>query len=311
MTRSGGTGRRSRVEPEGIGVILSFVDAGGHAAVGDDVGRLRRAQRLTVDRAETLGRSGGNFYVLGLHAVGCSRSLRFSFRDLEGVDGNGLGLRGRDQGKETCAKSPGRVRNRRLGIVTGGGDFVSTGRIVRLLVLGDRGSKSRFGGGVSGGGLGTRSLFCGGSGSGGSFGGELLFVEVANNAGDVGFGFVVRRDAVVLLDALWSGVVGGEGFDEIEIVALKQFAKVAGSTLDVGLRVEGILHAERRGGLRHELHESLSAFRRDGADIEAAFGADDAGDEIGIEIVGAAGVAHGLIEIEDVRGGGCKLGLRS
>jgi len=141
------------------------------------------------------------------------------------------------------------------------------------------------------------SLFCGGGGSG-RFGGEFLFVEVADDAGYVGFGFVVGRDSVVLLDALGAGVVGGEGFDEIEVVALEEFAKIAGAGLDVGLGVEGIGDAELGGGLRHELHESLGAFGGDGADIESAFGADDAGDEIGIELVGSAGIFYSLVQIE-------------
>ena len=73
----------------------------------------------------------------------------------------------------------------------------------------------------SGGGLGPS--FC--DGGGGGFvgagvrcsgrlgcgvGSELLFIEVADDAGDVGFGFEVGRDASVLLDALRSGVIGGE-----------------------------------------------------------------------------------------------------
>lgn len=57
-----------------------------------------------------------------------------------------------------------------------------------------------------------------------------------------------------MFDALRSGVVGGEGFDEIEVVALEQGTEIAGSGFNVGLRVEGVEHAELRGGLRHELH---------------------------------------------------------
>ena len=39
-------------------------------------------------------------------------------------------------------------------------------------------------------------------------------------------------------------------------------------------------------------------------DIEIAFGADDAGDEIGIELISAARVFHGLIQVERMRGDG-------
>jgi len=130
-------------------------------------------------------------------------------------------------------------------------------------------------------------------------------VEVADDAGDVGFGFEVGRDAAVLVDAPRSGIVGGEGFDEVEVIALEEFAEIAGAGLDVGLGIEGVVHAELRGGLGHELHEALRAFGGDGADIESAFGADDAGDEIGIEFVGAAGGFYGFGEIEGTGRDGC------
>jgi hypothetical protein len=108
-----------------------------------------------------------------------------------------------------------------------------------------------------------------------------------------------------LLDALRAGVVGGQGFDQVEVVALEQFAEVAGSGFDVGLRVKGIVHAQLGGGLGHELHQSLRAFGREGADVEAAFGADDAGDQVGIELVGAAGGFYGCGQVEGMsRGGG-------
>ena len=126
-------------------------------------------------------------------------------------------------------------------------------------------------------------------------------VEVADDAGYVGFGLVIRRDAVVLFDALRPGVVGGEGLDEIEVVALEEFAEIAGTGLDVGLRVESVVDAKLRGGLGHELHEPLGAFGRDGADVESALGADDAGDEIGVELVGSAGGLYGFTQIEGLR----------
>ena len=69
-----------------------------------------------------------------------------------------------------------------------------------------------------------------------------------------------------------------------------------------------------RGGLRHQLHEALGAFGRDGADVESTLGADDAGNEIGIEVVSAAGGLYGFFEIEGtVHGGsgGSGFGARS
>ena len=63
-----------------------------------------------------------------------------------------------------------------------------------------------------------------------------------------------------MFDALRSSVIGGECFDEVEIVALQQLPKVARTPLDIRLWVKCILHPQLRCGLGHELHQSLCAF---------------------------------------------------
>lgn len=120
-----------------------------------------------------------------------------------------------------------------------------------LLIVGERWGWNGLDWGFGRGELGRVFLSEGG---GGGFVGEFLFVEVADDSGDVGFSFVVGRDAVVPVDALRPGVVGGEGFDEIKVVALEEFAQVTGASFDVGLRVEGVADAELGSGLGHELH---------------------------------------------------------
>ena len=54
-----------------------------------------------------------------------------------------------------------------------------------------------------------------------------------------------------MLDALGSGVVGGEGFDQVEVVALEEFAEITRAGFDVGLGIEGVVHAELGRGLGH------------------------------------------------------------
>ena len=52
------------------------------------------------------------------------------------------------------------------------------------------------------------------------------------------------------------------------------------AAVDVRGRIEGIVHAERRGGFRHELHESLRPAARDGARVELGLSLDDGGNEL-------------------------------
>src|SRR5216684_2801287 len=95
--------------------------------------------------------------------------------------------------------------------------------------------------------------------------GDLLSVVFVNNAGHVGAGFAKWRHSSILLDALRTGVVSGQRFDEIEVVALQKFAQIPASTRDIGLRIKGIVDAQLVGGAGHQLHESAGAFGGNGA----------------------------------------------
>src|ERR1700732_3250071 len=126
--------------------------------------------------------------------------------------------------------------------------------------------------------------------------GDLLGVVLVHDAGYVGARLSKWRYSSILLDALRTSVVSGQRLDEIEIVALQKFAQITASTRDVGLRIEGIIHAQLVSGAGHELHESAGAFGGNGARVESALGVNDAVHEVGIEMIGGAGGVHDLIQ---------------
>src|SRR5713101_5207229 len=107
--------------------------------------------------------------------------------------------------------------------------------------------------------IGGDSGGCGFRGAGRGFGGELflfrffpprdlflsdlLSVVFVNDAGHVSAGLAKWRHSPILFDALRTGVVSGQRLDEVEVVALQKFAQITASTRDIGLRIEGIVHA--------------------------------------------------------------------
>jgi hypothetical protein len=101
-----------------------------------------------------------------------------------------------------------------------------------------------------------------------------------------------------LLDALRAGVVGSQRLDQIEVVALQQFAQIACAALDIRLGIKGVLNPELRGGFRHELHQALRAFGRNGANVEATLGAYHTVHQVGVEAVGSTGSADDLVQID-------------
>src|ERR1700694_4531542 len=117
------------------------------------------------------------------------------------------------------------------------------GRSTRERSMQER-SMRRFGGDGRGGGFGRclflfrffppRNLFLG----------DLLGVVLVHDAGYVGARLSKGRHSPILLDALRTSVVSGQRLDEIEIVALQKFAQITASTRDIGLRIEGIVHAQ-------------------------------------------------------------------
>src|SRR4051794_34278450 len=67
------------------------------------------------------------------------------------------------------------------------------------------------------------------------------------------------------------------------------------AAVNIALRVERLPHAPAPRGVRHELHESESSLRRNGAGIEARLGVDDGLDEARIETMLGSGVFDGVV----------------
>jgi len=62
---------------------------------------------------------------------------------------------------------------------------------------------------------------------------QFAAIEVGDNARDVAAGLAVRRNTVILLNALGAGVVSRQGLDGVAVVAQQQFAKIAAAAVDV------------------------------------------------------------------------------
>src|ERR1700690_2006917 len=89
---------------------------------------------------------------------------------------------------------------------------------------------------------------------------QLLAVALPNDASNVGLGFAIGRHAPVPRYALWAGVVSRQRLDHVVVVLLEQFAQIFRTALHIGGGIEGVDHTQLGGGLRHELHQALSAF---------------------------------------------------
>ena len=153
------------------------------------------------------------------------------------------------------------------------------------------GAEGRYGEG--GGGRGSLGV---GMPCGSMLEGELAAFELIHDADDVGAGFGVRRDAVIAVDGGGACVVSGEREGQavrivVRVVAVEKLIKIGGAAGDVLVGPEGVVDAELMGGAGHELHEAAGSGARDGVGVEAAFGADDAGEEVGINVVLGAGLA--------------------
>ena len=156
------------------------------------------------------------------------------------------------------------------------------------------GGRHQFSGADGGYCLRCAGLGCSGCGGWSVGQGELAAVELVEDAGDVGAGFAVGRDAVVAVDGGGAGVVGGEGESEAVgvvagVVAGEELVEVGGAAGDVLVGAEGVVDAELVGGAGHELHEAAGAGAGDGVGVAAAFGLDDAGEEVDVDVVLLAG----------------------
>src|SRR5437762_12145946 len=81
----------------------------------------------------------------------------------------------------------------------------------------------------------------------------LLAIEVIDNAADVRAGFAIWRHAVILLDPQRSGIVRSQCLGNIVVIQSEKVQKISRASLDVGLRIEAVFHAELRSRVRHEL----------------------------------------------------------
>ena len=104
----------------------------------------------------------------------------------------------------------------------------------------------------------------------------------------VGDRLAVRRHAAVRLDRALARVVGGQ--DELGLVAeaVHQLAQVRTPPRTLDGRVEGLAHREPLRGRRHQLHQAARALARDGARLVVRLGADQGGDERGVDVVASS-----------------------
>jgi hypothetical protein len=149
------------------------------------------------------------------------------------------------------------------------------------------------------------------------FEGELAALELIHDTDDVGAGFAKGRDAVIAVDGGGACVVGGECEGQtvrvVEgVVAIEELIEVGGAAGDVLVGTEGVVDPELLGGAGHELHEATGSGAGDGVGVETAFGADDAGQEVGINVVPDTGLGDELRNVGDFdcsSGHGCGRGL--
>ena len=124
-----------------------------------------------------------------------------------------------------------------------------------------------------------------------------LPVVFANNAVDVGLRLTVGRNPVLSFDALRTCIVSCEGLDQIEVVALQQFAEIAAAAVYVGAWIKRVVYSQFAGRARHQLHESLRTFGGNSARVESALGANHAVDQVRVEMERGACRGDDLVQI--------------
>ena len=122
-------------------------------------------------------------------------------------------------------------------------------------------------------------------------------IEFVDDAGYVGAGLAIGRDAVVFVDCGGTGVVGGEGDSNVVVITAEQFVEVRGAAAHVLVWSEAVVYAEVGGGAGHELHETAGTGTTDGVGVAVALSLDDAGEEVGVEIVLFAGIGEHQAEV--------------
>ena len=122
-------------------------------------------------------------------------------------------------------------------------------------------------------------------------------IEFVDDAGYVGAGLAIGRDAVVFVHGGGTGVVGGEGDSNVVVITAEQFVEIGGAAADVLVGSEAVVYAEVGGGAWHELHETACTSMADGVSVAVALGFDDAGEEVGVEVVVFSGVGEHEVQV--------------
>src|SRR6476659_4670290 len=131
-----------------------------------------------------------------------------------------------------------------------------------------------------------------------SAGGEAATVALGEDANplDVALGLAVGRNAAVLVDRAFAGVVAGGRHCDVAVEALEQPGEILDAPADVLHRVEGIGDPEASSGRRHELHQNLGADPRERVRVERRLGVDDGPHHRLLDAVVASGLGDfGLV----------------
>lgn len=113
----------------------------------------------------------------------------------------------------------------------------------------------------------------------------LAAIEVTDDAGNIESRLRVRRNPVVAIDGLGARIVGGERKHGIVLIAREQPVKISGAAGNVLIGSKAVVHAQRGRGAGHKLHQAARSSAGDGAGIAIAFGVDDAGEQVGVDVM--------------------------
>ena len=122
-------------------------------------------------------------------------------------------------------------------------------------------------------------------------------IELVDDAGHVGPGLMVGRNAVIFVNGSGAGVVSGESQRDVVVIAPEKLIEVSGAPSDILIGREAVGDAKVGGGAGHKLHEAACAGVAYSVGIAVALGFNDAGQEVGIDVVVLSGVGKHEVEI--------------
>jgi len=122
-------------------------------------------------------------------------------------------------------------------------------------------------------------------------------VEFVDHAGYVSAGFAIGRNTVIAIDGRGAGVVSRQRQRHVVAIAREQSIQISRAACDVLRGLKAVCDSEAARGGRHQLHEPLGARMADRACVSAAFGLDDAGQQVHVEVVIFACAREDLGEI--------------